>query len=438
MKCQWISSSPDGAWVRQRGVRTGGGQAPGLVIEARDLQPWEGFGGCFNELGWIALQALGRRDRARALDALFSRSAGCGFTRCRMPIGASDYAAEWYSHNEHAGDYAMRRFSIARDEQYLIPYIREAQLRRPDLSLFASPWSPPTWMKFPRAYNHGALIWTPQNLKAYAQYFVKFVKAYARAGIRIDEVHPQNEPVADQKFPSCKWTGAQLRDFIRDYLGPAIRRSGLKTGIWLGTLNTADYNNFVQAVLSDARANRFIEGVGFQWDGKGAIQRTHQSWPDKRLMQTENECGDGKNTWDYAHYVFELLQHYIGNGANAYVYWNMVLPEGGRSTWGWLQNAMLSVDLARGRLTYNPEYYVMRHFAGVVRPGARVLGVSGPWAGNAVAFRNPDGAQIVVVQNPAEDSRALALTAGGERCTLKLPSRSINTLVLRAGRVRKG
>ncbi len=430
MQTTWISSSADHTWVRHA-TSAAGRKAPGLVIEPEPHQAWEGFGGCFNELGWVALQALSSRDRTRALDALFLTRTGCGFTRCRLPIGASDYAAEWYSHNEHPGDYAMRRFSVARDEQYLIPYIREAQKRRPDLSLFASPWSPPTWMKFPRAYNHGTLIWNPRILKAYANYFVKFVQAYARAGIRIDQVHPQNEPVADQKFPSCKWTGAQLRDFIRDYLGPAIRKAGLPVEIWLGTLNTADYNNFVQAVLSDPRANRYVAGVGFQWDGKGAMQRTHQAWPSKRLMQTENECGDGKNTWDYAHYVFELLQHYIANGANAYVYWNMVLPEGGRSTWGWLQNAMLSVDLDRGRLQFNPEFFVMRHAAGFVHTGASVLGVTGPWAGNALAFANPNGTRVAVIQNPLDVRQSVVVAAGATRCEATLAPRSINTIVLR-------
>ncbi|MCE9616161.1 MAG: glycosyl hydrolase [Lentisphaerae bacterium] len=429
MNQRWMASSPAGTWIKPPAPRPGRGRA-GLVVGTEPRQAWEGFGGCFNELGWVALAALSSRDRAAALRALFAERDGCGFTRCRLPIGASDYAAAWYSHNEHDGDYAMRRFSIARDEQYLIPYIRSAQAIQPALSLFASPWSPPTWMKFPPAYNYGTLVWSPRNLRAYAQYVVKFVQAYAKAGIRIDQVHPQNEPVADQKFPSCKWTGAQLRDFIRDYLGPALRRSGLPTEIWLGTLNTADYNGFVHAVLSDPRANRYIAGVGFQWDGKGAIQRTHQAWPDKRLMQTENECGDGQNTWDYAHYVFELLHHYITNGANAYVYWNMVLPAGGRSTWGWLQNAMLSVDLERGRLAYNPEFFVMKHFAHFVKPGGTVLGVAGPWSGNAVAFRNPDGRRVCVIQNPSSEPQGLNVDVGGGLVALSLLPRSIQTLVV--------
>lgn len=101
-----------------------------------------------------------------------------------------------------------------------------------------------------------------------------------------------------------------------------------------------------------------MSGVGYQWAGKGAVQRTHQSWPDLRLLQTESECGEGSNTWEYAHYVFTLLHHYLSNGVNGYVYWNMVLPPGGRSTWGWPQNSMLTVDATLQTVTYNPEFYV--------------------------------------------------------------------------------
>jgi len=427
MSITWISSSPNHTWRRMPIPPARRGQ-PTLRATGHDGQTWEGFGGCFNELGWIALANLSPRDRASALRALFSAD-GCDFHHCRLPIGASDYAARWYSHNETPGDFAMRHFSIAHDRDYLLPYVKAAQALQPHMTLFASPWSPPTWMKHPAVYNHGTLVWTPRNLKAYAQYFVKFVQAYAREGIRIDQVHPQNEPVADQKFPSCKWTGAQLRDFIRDHLGPAFQRAGLSTELWLGTLNTADYDGFVHQVLSDPRANRLIAGVAFQWDGKGAIQRTRQSWPDKRLMQSENECGDGTNTWEYAHYVFGLLQHYLTNGANAYVYWNMVLEPGGRSSWGWKQNAMLTVDPEQRRLTINPEFHVMKHASHFITKGAVRLDLDGPWAGNAFAFRVSPRRTVYVVQNPFTDARPLALATAGGTLPITLAPFSINTLV---------
>jgi len=399
------------------------------MVSDGERQSWMGFGGCFNELGAVALSVLGVAARRKVMQALFGAN-GCRFNLGRLPIGASDYAVSWYSLNETDGDFAMRRFSIERDRRCLIPYIREALAIRKDMTLFASPWSPPTWMKHPKVYNYGTLVWTKRNLEAYALYFVKAVRAYRQAGVPVTQIHVQNEPVADQKFPSCKWTGEQMRDFIRDHLGPAFRRHRLDCEIWLGTLNTGDYNAYPLTVLSDPRANAFITGVGFQWDGKLGVQRTRAAWPEKKLLQTENECGDGQNTWAYAHYVFDLLQHYITNGVNGYVYWNMVLAPEGRSTWGWKQNAMITVDPQTRRVVLNPEFYAMKHFARFVQPGAKVLGVSGHWAGNAVAFRNPDGGLVCVVGNPLKRRQELVLNAGGRSVTATLRPESFNTLCL--------
>lgn len=399
-------------------------------MNADEHQAWDGFGGCFNELGYIALSLLSPLERDRVMRSLFDPADGCRFSLCRVPIGASDYAAEWYSHNETDGDFEMARFSIERDSGYLIPYIRLALDLRKDLTIFASPWSPPTWMKRPRAYNYGTLIWEPRYLAAYARYFVEFVKAYRALGIPVTQVHPQNEPVADQKFPSCLWTGERLREFIGGYLGPAFRASGLDCEIWLGTINSNDYHGYPETVLSDPAARSYLTGVAFQWHGKELVQRTAASWPDLKLMQSENECGDGANSWAYAQYVFDLLQHYITNGVSSYCYWNMVLQPGGESTWGWRQNAMITVDPATRQATYNPEFYVMKHFAACIDPGAVRLGVSGWLSGSAVAFRNPDGRIAVVLQNASPAAREITVACGGGAHAVRLETNSFNTLIV--------
>ena len=427
MKTHWITTTRQQAWQTAKCVPSTSAEV-NLHLSNERHQVWDGWGGCFNELGWIALANLPAARRAAVLRELFDPREGCRFTRCRLPIGASDYAAEWYSHNETPGDLAMKHFSIARDQRYLLPYIKAALALQPDMQLFASPWSPPTWMKFPPAYNYGTLIWTRENLQAYARYFVKFVEAYRRAGVRIGQIHPQNEPVADQKFPSCLWTGEQLRDFIRDHLGPAFAKHKLDCEIWLGTLNTDDYDGFVNTTLSDPAANRFITGIGLQWAGKGMAQRVHAAWPEKKLMQTENECGEGRNTWEYAQYVFSLLQHYITNGANAYIYWNMVLAPTGLSTWGWKQNSLMTVDPRSRTVTYNPEFYVIKHFSRFIAPGAVRLGTSGCLSANAVAFVNPDGTRVAVVANPLKTARRCVLGNGHTTCQIVLPPESFNTV----------
>ncbi|MET1031566.1 glycoside hydrolase family 30 protein [Domibacillus tundrae] len=420
---QWISTTKEQYWQEKQPEQKADASV-NLIVTDDAKRVIEGFGGCFNELGYHALQQLPEREQHKVYDALFSPDGDSRFSICRLPIGASDYALEWYSHNEAENDVEMDHFSIERDRQYLIPYIKEALKRNPDLQLFASPWSPPTWMKFPKAYNYGTLRWEPAILKAYALYFVKFVQAYAEEGITIHQVHVQNEVVADRKFPSCVWTGEQLREFIRDYLGPAFKEHGLETEIWLGTINgivedlfaksASDYDSIAAPSLNDPEAAQFISGVGYQWAGKYALQQTVQSYPDMRYMQTENECGDGKNTWDYAHYVFNLYRHYFINGVNAYIYWNMILEPEGKSTWGWKQNAMMTADVEKQTVHCNPEYYVMNHFSRFVKPGARRIETVGPWTGTAVAFQNQDGTNVIVLQNPFKDTREANVTINGE------------------------
>jgi glucosylceramidase len=383
-------------------------------------------------MGWDALCALPVGERSEVLAALFGPGEGCRFNLARVPIGASDYALDWYSHDEADGDYAMEHFSIERDRLCLLPYIHAAMAQRPDLWLFASPWSPPTWMKTRRVFNHGRVRPEPRVLDALALYFLKFVRAYRAEGVDVRQLHVQNEPGADQKFPSCLWSGAAMRDFIRDHLGPLFERERERCEIWLGTLNVEGYDEYVVSVLSDEPARCYVRGIGLQWAGKSLAQRLSLAWPDLPVVQTENECGDGRNTWAYAHYVFSLFWHYLTNGARSYCYWNMVLPAGGVSTWGWPQNAMVSVDKDSRRVTYNPEFYVMKHFSRYVEPGAVRLDLAGPWAGNALAFRNPDGALAVTAANALDRARPLVFDAGEAILAIETEASSFNTIVIPA------
>jgi len=423
----WISTTSQNPWQPHALPRAAGG--PGtLTIGPVGGPVFQGFGGCFNELGWEALRRLDLAARQGVMQDLFAAE-GCAFTLGRIPIGASDYALEWYSHNEHALDLAMDHFSISRDEVYLLPYIKAAQQVQPDITFFASPWSPPTWMKSPRAYNYGTLIWKPEYLRAYALYFLKFVQAYRGRGISIAQIHPQNEPVADQKFPSCVWTGAQMREFILDYLRPLFARENENVQMWLGTLNTDDFNGwFMPAILNDdGQRSTVIEGVGLQWAGKGMAERIHRAFPDLAIMQTENECGDGKQTWDYAEHVFSLLRHYLIHGASAYVYWNMVLPAGGQSTWGWKQNAMITIDPESGAVVRTHEYYLMKHAAHYIKKGARSVELTGSLAGNSYGFQNPDGQLVIVTHNPL--GRSVRVSCD-QRFSVCVEPRSFNTFVI--------
>jgi glucosylceramidase len=445
-KLQWLYSNELTQWTKKEG-RIISGVSPNLWLDSNEYQAMYGFGACLNELGFLALTRIGPQDQKQVLEDLFGIGDNqCGINFCRLPIGANDYSTGWYSLDEEPGDYALKKFSIDRDRKILIPYIRIIQSVVPNLNFFASPWSPPTWMKNPPVYNWGKLIQTKENLTAYAHYFVKYVEAYREEGITINQIHVQNEPVANQKFPSCMWTGEELRLFIRDYLGPAFEESGLDTEIWLGTINAPgcdfnqmifdkwaveDYDYFAHTVLSDQEALKYIAGVSYQWGGKIAIQRTFESWwPQIRLMQSENECGFGDNTWEYARYMWTMLKHYIGNGAESYIYWNLILEPWGYSTWGTPQNAMITVNPDTKQVQYNPDYYVMKHFSSSIRRGAIRLGIKGPMAGDALVFKNTDGTYTIEVFNPFNRVTPLLFSLYNRIYAFDLEPLSINSIII--------
>ena len=270
---------------------------------------------------------------------------------------------------------------------------------------------------------------------------------YAEHGITVNQLHVQNEVFADQKFPSALWDSEALKVFIRDYLGPAFDEAGLDTDIWLGTLNGPEdmawtgggygmtlnnYNRFVDNILFDDGARKYIKGIAYQWAGQNCIARTHESWPEIELIQSESECGTGDNSWEYAEYIFHLINHYFRNGATAYTYWNMILDDQD-STWGWWQNSLFTITADKHEVRRNPEYYVMRHFSHYVRPGAKVLGTTGHFNSMAIAFRNPDGTVVVVAQNALDEERPFAFAdpdAAERGFKVTLAPRSFNTFVL--------
>lgn len=441
---KWIESTPTNQLVDKTATSVETTVSSDLQLTGKTLQAIRGFGGCFNELGYLPLTKLDEEQQQDIYHDLFSPDE-LNFTFNRTPVGANDFAATWYSYDEKDGDYNLNEFSIDHDKQTLIPYIKNAQKYQPNLQLFASPWTPPTWMKFPKVYNFGTIVMEPENLQAYADYLVKYLKSYEEQGIHIDRLCPQNEVFADQKFPSCKWSSDDLRTFIRDYLGPTLEKSGLDTDIFLGTLNGPEdmsftatgvkldnYNRYVDNILFDEKARHYIKGIGYQWAGQHAIERTHESWPEMELIQTESECGFGDNSWDYAEYVFHLVNHYFNAGATAYTYWNIILGDT-ISTWGWRQNSLFSIDSKTKTVTRNPEYYVMRHYAHYIQPGAKMLETTGHFNSMGRAFRNPDGQLVVVVQNALKRELPFEFADPehadkGIKATLK--PRSFNTFVI--------
>ncbi len=421
-----------------------------LVRDDIAFQTVRGFGGCFNELGWVALSALPASERTGVLRELFAPDVGASFGFCRLPIGATDLSRSAYSLNDTPGDFAMEHFSIARDREMLIPFLKAALGQRPDMQLWASPWSPPAWMKanghyacarpyLPSLPDNGlpadkvchegenAMLLDDRHLEAYALYFRRFIEAYRAEGLRIGAVMPQNEFNSAQPFPSCTWTPEGLAKFI-----PKLGRQMQPLGVDLifGTLERGDDGLF-EKVYADPEARKYIKGIGAQWAGRRAISFLHHAHPDLPIYQSEQECGDGANDWRFARYSFSLMKDFFLAGAEVYDYWNLATPTGGLSSWGWAQNALVSVDLKTGTARLNPDYHVLKQFSHFIKPGARrvdTLSING--TEDLVAFRNPDGGLVVVFRNAGARPQAIRVAARGEVYVVTAPADSIATLVV--------
>lgn len=451
-RVRWVTTTQNDAWVEQEPVAFGPMTGmPNVFLDPdQPQQRIDGIGGCFNELGWDALALLNAPDRQAILDDFFGPGVGLNLSLCRMPVGANDFSRDWYSYDEVDDDFDLEHFSIDHDRETLIPFIEAARERQPKLRLWASPWSPPVWMK--RNGHYACALPSPfmaadnglrpdqvalegtDNFKiedayldAYARYFGKFIDAYAAEGIDIEMVMPQNEFNSPQVFPSCTWTPQGLAAFVAK-LGPEMDARGVR--VFLGT-QERPHDEQVEHVLADPEAGRYIKGAGFQWAGKGSIGAIHHAHPDLELYQTEQECGDGRNDWRFCRYAWTLMRHFFGHGVTSYAYWNLALLEGGVSRWGWAQNSLVVVDPDARTYRFTHEYHLLKHLSHFLQPDAvRIATFS--WTGheNQLAFRNPDGSLVVVIHNDMAEPMTLSFFLNGEFLTPTLPADSFSTFVI--------
>jgi glucosylceramidase len=439
-KPKLVTSAQNAYW--QEGQLTEVTTSADITInDTSTSQTWDGFGGTFNEAGWDVLSLLDATERDRALNLLFGAD-GTHFAFGRIPIGASDYAIDRYTLNETANDYTMDGFSIERDKKQLIPYIKAALALNGNLRLWASPWTPPTWMKDNKAFDGGNMKDDANILKAHALYLAKFVEEYAKVGLKIEAIHPQNEPNYETRYPSCLWSAALFTKFIRDYLGPTFAERSVTAQIFVGTMSNPDSGKdpgIVSAVTADSAAMKFVKGFGMQWGMIAGVSGVKSK--GLPIWETEHKCGNypwetatfntsqPPNDHAYGEESWGLIRDWIKAGVNAYSAWNMVLDTKG---WNldtdrpWPQNALLTVDRSTKKLNLTPAYYAFRHFAQFVAPGAKVV-ASGS-SSNVVAFKNPDGSIVVVLYNSGGSAQKLTLGIGSAKVQLSVPAHGFATV----------
>jgi glucosylceramidase len=444
-----VTSAPGAYWQTDGQLTevTADGSADVTVDDGATAQTWEGFGGAFNEMGWSALSVLADADREAAIRLLFGDD-GARFAFGRIPIGASDYAIDRYTLDETPGDTSLASFSIDRDMERLIPYVKAAQAVRGNIRFWASPWTPPTWMKqgpfspgnAVSPFDGGTMKGDDATLAAFAQYLVAFVKAYAQQGIAIEAISAQNEPGYTGNYPTCGWTPATYTKLVGQYLGPAVADAGLGTKIILGTFNGGGPDlAIVGSVMGDLGARGAVGALGYQWGMQGHVGAARPY--DLPVWQTEHKAGNypwakpfdastAPNDQAYAVESWGLIRDWIRAGVTAYSAWNMVLDTTGvgiDTTRVWPQNALLTVDVSAKSLNVTPTYYVFRHFSQFVATGAKVVVARG---GDALAFKNPDGSVVAVIYNSGA-ARTMTVAAAGKAFDFAMPGPGWATVVAR-------
>jgi len=413
-----------------------GRSLPSVVIDpGKRFQVIEGFGGAFTEAAAVTFFKLKPESRERVLRAYFDRVDGHGYSLCRTHINSCDFSLNSYACTEVDGDLELKHFSINRDRQALLPMIKDAQrVAGEPLKVLVSPWSPPAWMKTNRQVKGGGKL-KPEFQRAWADYFVRFIREYEEDGVPIWGLTVQNEPAAVQVWESCIYSAEEERDFVRDHLGPALKRAGLgriKIIIW-------DHNrdwlvDRVRVAYDDPEASTYIWGAAFHWYGPDKfdnLQLAHDAWPDKKLIFTEGcqEGGPHIGSWSLGErYAREIIND-LNRWTVGWIDWNLLLDEsGGPNHAGNFCSAPIIADTENDRLVFQSSYYYLGHFSRFIRPGAtRVLCASSRDDLEVTAFRNPDETVAVVVLNRTDEGHQFSLKLPDRNGISSIPAHSIST-----------
>ena len=406
----------------------------------------DGFGATFLEAGMICLRALDQAQRDAVLAALFDPAKGAGFSVMKTPIAGTDFqsAGGWYTYDDTPGDVRMEHFSIARDlsPNGLIPFIKAA--RRYGRFLLQSPMDyPPDWMLMDVEKNQDV---NPKYYDALALYYLRFAQEYEKQGVHIDYVSLFNEPSIYTKIPYT-----EIRELLKNHVGPLFARSGTKTRLQLS--EAPDRDNAITnypIILDDPAARKYVasapyHGYGFKdFDRMAGLIRRYPGIP---FWMTEicwaYEAGAPKDIklprydWEDGDFWANQIFGDIEAGASAWLYWNMILDENGGpwmvspvhgNTDPNVQQPVVVINRRTKTVDYMALYYYLAHFSKFVRPGAVRVAISGAQEGiRGLAFRSPEGDLVLQLLNSRD--RAATVTVGWRNQVLKasLPPLSIGT-----------
>ena len=415
-----------------------------IVVDAtQQYQTMDGFGAAFTDsAAYLLYQVAQPAELTSTMNDLFTWSGkGIGLSFMRIPMGASDIALSVYSFDDVAAtktDYTLASFSIAHDQAYILPIIKQAKTLNPQMKLMASPWSPPGWMKDSDSMPGGNLLLGIPNETAFANYFVKYIQAYQSAGVPIDYISIQNEPLNNTTaYPSMYMADSTQLAVLQGYVLPALSNANLSTKVFVYDHNW-DTPSYPEYVLQGLSTQQLTQVAGTAWHGyegtPGAQQTVQNLFPAQGTWQTEHSGG----TWITDQFASDFLEitQTLRNSAKGYIKWSLALNEklgpnltqnvsgmGGCDTC----TPLVTVNSTTGAITKDIEFYTLGHYSKYVLPGAVRIYSSNTPSVATVAFENPDGSTALVAYNSTTTSQTFQVQWGTQSFPYTLPALSAAT-----------
>lgn len=434
------------------------------------FQTITGFGGSFTEASAYLLNKLSKVNRDKILNAYFSKE-GADYSLTRTHFNSCDFSLSNYAYAMKPDDKNLDSFSIDADRNDLIPMIKDAmKISKDGFKIIASPWTAPPWMKDNNDWKGGKLL--PQFRDTWALYFSKFVDAYKKEGINIWGVTVENEPLGNgNNWESMLFTPEEMTEFVKDFLGPHLEKSGMSSIKILGYDQNRgeELKNWANVMYKDEASSKYFAGMAVHWYAStydffpASLQHTHQLAPDKYLINTE-ACVDAEVPhwkddnwywskeatdwgWDWApenekylHPKYVPVYRYAGdiigclnNYVDGWIDWNMVLNKQGGPNWfkNWC-TAPVIVDEEKDEVYFTPLFYAMAHFSKFIRPGAVRIGFENPDKELMVtAAQNPDGSVAVIVFNPTETEKSFSIALQNQNIKATISAKAIQTIVIK-------
>ncbi len=414
-----------------------------FVNPKKEFQKFWGIGGAITDASAEVFAKLSAEKQEELLNAYYNSETGIGYTLARVSIHSCDFSSGSFTYVSD-NDKELKTFSIDHDREFRIPFIKRAiEKAGGNLPLYASPWSPPAFMKSNNNMLQGGKL-LPEYYESWAMYYTKFIKAYEKAEIPIWGITIQNEPMATQRWESCIYTAEEERDFLKNYLGPIMEREGLgDKNIVVWDHNRDLINDRANTIFEDPEASKYAWGIGFHWYETWAggepmfdnLSNVAESFPSKKLLFTEG-CAesfraDHYQYWPNAERYGESMINDFNRGTVGWTDWNILLDEtGGPNHVSNLCFAPVHADTKTGEIIYTPSYYYIGHFSKFIRPNAKRISTASSRSHLlSTSFMNENGKIVTVIMNQSDLEITYKLYIGQNAVEETILPHSIQTLV---------